>query len=266
MVNLDNSQDINFLSKIFNSDIINALMTSSIYKKIQFVFLAIFLVYFLFWIFLNIYSKVYKRSSKNYVIKNMLLIFLPYLSFIPRIIEYHVKIFKKEYDKSYYVDSILNDARSTLLFQIVDLLSIIFIFTLVYYQYKNMRKYFHFKNLSFQMKSLLIFKIVLYLIELFIIKYYYKINSRSEPFYLDIYWKLNMINDALSRILITSSIINNLEECLNNELKLFNVSEDSPHRKPMDKQTLIDLENHLNNCNNNEYHLYEEYKVIYQKN
>lgn len=211
MVSFNSSNDINLLSEISNSGIINTLKGSSMYDIILLISLTIFLIYFLLWIFSNTSNKAYKRITK-YTPEYKILLYLSYLSLsFVLIIGFFAKIFnsKSEYSdlKKYLMDFI----EITALFQIVDFLSIIFILILLFYRHKDTRKYFNFKNLSSKMKQLVISKISSYIIYSFVMAIYFinkgNIDSKSITFYLI----LTAFNEFISRILISYDLIHSFE-------------------------------------------------------
>lgn len=245
MESFNSNEDINLLSKVLNSAI-DAIKNSSIYEKLEFIFLTLFFIYFLLWIFLNIFSKIFNRINKKYVPNYICLTILPFLVFLPVIIEYYQNIFKKDSNNFDFKNLIMNYAKYFMLFQIIDILSIFFILILLIYRFRNYF-YFNYKNLSFKMKISIIIKLLSYIMNLLLMIFYFNIDNH----YLNIFLILIIINDLISR-LVTLTIMNKLEKILSIQINLSNNVEDSLNIEPPAYSTLIMLEDYRNCIDNND--------------
>lgn len=247
-------KDTNLISEIFKKGIINTLENSSVYKKSQIIFLAIFLVYFLYWIFSNISSKTYNQLTINNAYKNGILRGLSFLVIIFIFIDWTQSSSKNELDKCYYTECMINFTAIMLLFQIVDFISLIFIFTLIYYRYKNLRKYYSFKKLSFEIKALIACKVGSYLTNLFNSILYpniiFNININSDRYCLLIYLLATIINDICSKF-VTLFIIHKIKSLFKSEMDLSNNAEVNLNRQLSVNYTVSNPANYPIDIDNN---------------
>lgn len=199
MTNFKIEENIEMSALKIHINVVNNLKNSSILQRIGFIFFAVYFILFIGWIFLNIINKREKlltRFSMYLYCFNQLISLICYI-FIS--LDYDQQDFKNITKDIYCRLSITDFGRYFIYFSIADLLSVIFLTALILYRNRFFLKNFTFKNLSFEMKIFIIFKMFLYIIHLVLIGLYLSINDKTSEIYLLIYKMLFLIFDILSK-------------------------------------------------------------------